>query len=227
MTKIEFLEKARNIHGYKYNYENLPDKIILKYKIEFEYNGEFFIQTVSKHLMGRCPDKNVKKTREDFIIECNEVWGNKYDYSKTVYKNSLSDIIVMLDGFEYKQRASSHLQGIAPEFRKLKEHIDIENDDLIGIKEIEEFLLKYKFYFRKEKRLSHFKFHFYLPEIRTVIEYQGRLHFQFENIVRYDMSKVDYCEDNYINLIRIKYDQINIIWEILWDNLKLFIKSEK
>ena len=49
----------------------------------------------------------------------------------------------------------------------------------------------------------------------------------YDELKTNDKIKNDYCEDNYINLIRIKYDQINIIQEILWDNLKIFIKDKK
>lgn len=225
MTRLEFLEKARKVHGYKYKYPSLEDKIILKDRIEIILDDNVFIQNVSKHLMGKCPEKKVnKRSTDDFILEAINVWGDKYDYSLVEYNGSLNDVKIILDGFEYVQRASSHLSGIAPEFRKIKEHLDIEILDSLGEKEIEEFLLKYEIPYQKNKRFGHFKFQFYLTEIRTIVEFQSLLHFNLENIVKWDDSKKNYCEDNYINLIRIKYDQENIIWEILWDNLKLFIK---
>lgn len=224
MTRLEFLEKARDIHGYKYKYPSLEEKITLKDKIEIELEDVKFVQTVSKHLMGKCPEKqSFKKTTFDFIEEVKDVCGEKYDYSLVEYDGSLSDIKIILDGFVYTQRASSLLQGIAPEFRKLKDHLDLEKSDEIGVREIEEFLLKYKVPFQKEKRIGHFKFQFYLTEIRTIIEYQSQIHFNLQNVIDWDNKKRDYCEENFINLIRIKYDQENIIWELLWDNLKLFI----
>jgi len=224
MTRLEFLEKARKVHGYKYKYPSLEDKITLKNKIEIILEEDFFTQTVSKHLMGKCPEKQInKRSNQDFIEEAKDVWGEKYDYSLVEYKGSLSEVKIILDGFIYSQRASSHLQGISPEFRKLKEHVDIEKSDSFGEKEIEEFLLKYKIPYQKNKKFGHFNFQFYLTEIRTIVEFQSQLHFNLENIIKWDDSKNDYCEDNYINLIRIKYDQENIIWELLWNNLKSFI----
>lgn len=153
--------------------------------------------------------------------------GDKYDYSLVEYNGSLSEVKIILDGFEYTQRASSHLCGIAPEFRKLKEHIDLEKSDSIGEREILEFLLKYKISHQTNKRFDNFKFQFYLTEIRTVIEFQSQSHFNLQNVIDWDTRKRDYCEDNFINLIRIKYDQENIIWELLWDNLKLFINNKE
>jgi hypothetical protein len=32
--------------------------------------------------------------------------------------------------------------------------------------------------------------------------------------------KQSYCEDNYIDLIRIRYDQLNKVDDILWNALK-------
>jgi hypothetical protein len=228
MTRLEFLEKARNIHGYKYKYPNLNDKITLKDKIEIFLEEDSFTQTVSKHLMGKCPEKQInKRSSQDFIEEGKDVWGEKYDYSLVEYKGSLSEVKIILDGFIYSQRASSHLQGISPEFRKLKEHSDLENSDMIGEKEIEDFLLKYKIPHQKNKRFGCLKFQFYLTEIRTVIEYQSQLHSNLQNVIDWNNKKRDYCEENFINLIRIKYDQENIIWELLWDNLKLFINNKE
>jgi hypothetical protein len=118
MKKLEFLEKARNTHGYKYNYLNLSDKITLNDRIEIEYNGEVYSQSISKHLMGRCPEKTVKrKTTEDFISESKHIWNDKYDYSLTEYTGALNNIKIIYNGVVYEQRASSHLLGLDHEFR--------------------------------------------------------------------------------------------------------------
>ncbi len=148
MKKMEFLEKARNIHGYKYNYLNLSDKVTLNDKIDIEYKGEVYNQSISKHLMGRCPEKIIKrKTTEDFILESKKIWGNKYDYSLTEYTGALNNIQIIYNGIVYEQRASSHLLGLAPEFRNNEESLlrdKINQSDLNGIKLIEEFFEKYK-----------------------------------------------------------------------------------
>lgn len=70
--------------------------------------------------------------------------------------------------------------------------------------------------------------------MRTCIEFDGKQHFQpmeffggveaFEKIKINDKIKSDYCEDNYIDLIRIRYDQEDDIHQILWNNLKNKIK---
>ena len=137
MKRLEFLEKARNTHGYKYNYLNLSDKITLNDRIEIEYNGEVYTQSISKHLMGRCPEKVMKrKTTEDFILEAKNIWNDKYDYSLTEYTGALNNIKIIYNGIVYEQRASSHLLGLAPEFRNNEESLlrdKIFQSDIIGI----------------------------------------------------------------------------------------------
>ena len=40
MTREEFLERARDKHGYKYQYPNLSDKVLSTDSIDIIYNGE-------------------------------------------------------------------------------------------------------------------------------------------------------------------------------------------
>jgi hypothetical protein len=73
------------------------------------------------------------------------------------------------------------------------------------------------------------KFDFYLPEYNTCIEYDGEQHFKkyrFEKnnkklLVRQlrDQIKNEYCENNNINIIRIRYD------EDIKDKLKFLIDN--
>lgn len=124
MTKQEFLEKARETHGYKYNYLNLSDKILYNQEINIEFDGKIYKQKVVKHiLLGRCPEKNTPtKTTEQFILEAREVWMDKYDYSLVEYKGALKKIKIIYDGVIFEQVAVSHLQGQAPEKNLNKEN---------------------------------------------------------------------------------------------------------
>jgi very-short-patch-repair endonuclease len=228
MKKMEFLEKARNTHGYKYNYLNLSDKVTLNDRIDIEYKGEIYIQSVSKHLMGRCPEKIIKrKTTENFISESKKIWGNKYDYSLTEYTGALNNIKIIYNGVVYEQRASSHLLGLAPEFRNNEESLlrdKINQSDLNGIKLIEEFFEKYKIDYEKDKNLDNIIYQFYIPNKRTIVEYLSKEHYLIKDL---DKKKESYCEDNYIDLIRIRYDQFDDIYRILYENLKNYIKTKK
>jgi very-short-patch-repair endonuclease len=239
MTRIEFLERAHNQHGYKYKYLNLSDKIILSDQITIEYNDVKYNQRVSKHLMGKCPEKNTApKTNEQFLKESREVWGTKYDYSLTEYKGALVDVKIIYDGIVYLQRPTSHLKGMAPEFRKTQESIindDMRKSDLFGETEIHNFLRKYKIAFKEKYKLDEIVFDFYLPSLRVCIEFDGRQHFEpmekfggvdtLERIKSNDKVKDEYCEENYIELIRIRYDNIDDVYRILWDALAHKIKK--
>lgn len=117
MTREEFLEKARDKHGYKYEYPNLSEKVLSSDSIDILYKGVLYKQKVVKHiLLGRCPEKNTPiKTTEQFIKEAKEIWGDKYDYRLANYKGATKPLKVIFDGIIFEQIASSHLRGMAPE----------------------------------------------------------------------------------------------------------------
>ena len=68
-------------------------------------------------------------------------------------------------------------------------------------------------------------FDFYIPKYRLLIEFDGQQHFEpmkffggveaFDRLRENDRIKNEYCEENYIDLLRIKYDQVEMIPEIL------------
>ena len=70
-------------------------------------------------------------------------------------------------------------------------------------------------------------FDFYLPELSTIIEFDGRQHFQETDYFSYSLEKTkmhdeikeQYCKDNGLNLIRIPYTKINHINSILDEQL--------
>jgi len=94
------------------------------------------------------------------------------------------------------------------------------------------FLLLYSIY----KNVFELPFDFYIPSARTCIEFDGKQHFYpiehfgglktYERLKINDKIKNDYCEDNYINLIRIRYDQMDNIEKLLSDNLKIYLKHK-
>lgn len=274
MNRNKFIEKARNIHGYKYNYIDIPDKITHKDYIEIEYNGTTYKQRVSKHLMGKCCEKNNdKKTTDEFISESKKVWGDRFDYNGFEYNGSKNKIILYdkhLDRYT-NQLPSAHLRG--------HECKSIKNEDFIKISEIvsdyrydyteceyKSMIEKVKlicndhgpFYikpfnhinygevcpkcvstkFRKKvikflnnnKIDSHlqyrfkdtnFSFDFFIFSMRTVIDFT---YDDTDEIKQNDSIKTQYCEENYIDLIRIKYTQVDDIENILSKNLKHHIK---
>lgn len=55
---------------------------------------------------------NKKFTQEEFIIKAKTVQGDKYDYSKVIYKNIKTHIcIICPEHGEFWQRPDMHLRG--------------------------------------------------------------------------------------------------------------------
>jgi hypothetical protein len=79
------------------------------------------------------------------------------------------------------------------------------------------------------KYINKLKFDFYLPEYNTCLEFDGRQHFEpieyfggedsFNLVKKGDNVKNLYCLDNNIKMIRISYEDINIIDDILNRNI--------
>lgn len=110
----EFIEKAKKIHGEKYDYSKTKyfgtnqNVIIICSK-----HGEF-IQKAGVHLMGSgCPKCSGKgKTTQEFINEAKTIHGNKYDYSKTKYITATKKVIIICSNHgEFLQAPVSHLIG--------------------------------------------------------------------------------------------------------------------
>ena len=123
MTREEFLNKAIEKHGYKYEYPCLTNSFNINTKIDVKYEDVIYKQIIRKHLMGRCPEKNTpRKTTNQFIKEAKKIWGDKYDYAQTKYEGALKPVKIIYNGFIFEQRASSHLNGLAVELNYTKEY---------------------------------------------------------------------------------------------------------
>lgn len=134
MTKKEFIERAREKHGYKYNYPTLKDKVLSNDDIDIEYQGVTYRQKVVKHItLGRCPEKNTpSKTTEQFISEAKEIWGDKYDYSLVEYKGALKKVKILYKGIIFEQVATTHLQGQSCEKNLNQEYFILKSKEKHG-----------------------------------------------------------------------------------------------
>ena len=116
MTKTEeFIEKAKKVHGDKYDYSKVEYiNSYTKVCIICPEHGEFW-QSPKCHLIGRgCSlcSKNKKLTTETFIEKSRKVHGDKYDYSKTEYVNNHTKVcIICPEHGEFWQRPQSHMDG--------------------------------------------------------------------------------------------------------------------
>lgn len=113
LTTQQFIERAREKHGDKYDYSKVEYiNAYTKVCIICPEHGEFW-QKPYLHLHGnKCPKCcGFNRTTEEFIQKAKEVHGNKYDYSKTEYNGSHSKItIICPEHGEFQQIAKEHLK---------------------------------------------------------------------------------------------------------------------
>ena len=120
LTTEEFIKKAREVHGDKYDYskvEYVGNKA--KVTIICTEHGEF-LQSPHKHLSGhgceKCFRESIAKRysmgREKFIEKANAIHNGFYDYSEVEYVNGHTKvkIICPIHGI-FEQDPASHLQG--------------------------------------------------------------------------------------------------------------------
>lgn len=114
-STIDFIEKARKVHGDKYDY-SLVDYVNAKTAIKIKCPIHGVIeQTPDRHLRScGCPycGGSIKLTTEQFISKAKEIHGDKYDYSKAKYVNAHTPITIIcpIHG-EFQQKPSEHLSG--------------------------------------------------------------------------------------------------------------------
>lgn len=116
LTTEEFIEKARIVHGTRYEYDR-TNYVSTQEKVTITCldHGDF-AQTPNNHLGGKgcrkCGGSN-PLTTEGFIRKALVVHGDKYDYSLTEYSsgNSKVDIVCPTHG-PYAVKASHHLRGV-------------------------------------------------------------------------------------------------------------------
>ena len=115
MNIQEFIEKAKKIHGDRYDYSKVEYvNAHTKVCIICPKHGEFW-QAPRHHLNGSgCPYCVGKKrlTTEEFIRRAKEVHGDRYDYSKVEYVNTRRKVCIICPKHgEFWQIPLHHLKG--------------------------------------------------------------------------------------------------------------------
>ena len=208
MSVNEFIEKAKKIHGNKYDY-NLIEKLSenKKIKIICKKHG-IFEQYYHHHLQGRgCPmcSNNKKSTTEKFIEEAKKIHGDKYDYSKVEYINNHTPVCIICPKHgEFWQMPANHIlsKSNCPlcNESKLEEEINL----LLNENTIENIRQKK---FNNIKNINPLPFDFYLPKYNVVIECQGIQHFEKSpffkdaNRIEKDIIKYNGCVNNGIKIL--------------------------
>ena len=113
MTKEKFIEKAKAIHGDRYDYSKVEySNNRTKVCIICPVHGEFW-QTPHTHLQGcGCPAcyGTKKRTKEEFVEEARKIHGDRYDYSGVEYINNKTPVcIICPEHGEFWQKPENHL----------------------------------------------------------------------------------------------------------------------
>lgn len=214
-----YFEKANKKHNFKYDYSNSVYRGIqsmITYKCPL--HGEV-TQRADGHLLYtgclQCMAESRRHTTDDFIKLGRRNFGDKYDYSKTVYtKNNEPVIITCPEHGDFTMIAGDHMRakeratgcpvcnGSKPE----QETWDILHKRGVAI------IPQYRF-----KDTKYF-YDFYLPDMNILIEYNGIQHYEdvkswarnginyLENRKKLDREKVALAKKLKIPLYIIKYD---------------------
>lgn len=117
LTEKEFIDRAKQIHGDKYDYSELEfTKISGKGKIICKEHGPFYQvlvdHTFSAHGCPVCAGSK-KHTVESFSEKGKKIHGDKYDYSKVEYKNNKIAVTLICKTCEaeFKIRPDAHING--------------------------------------------------------------------------------------------------------------------
>lgn len=218
LNNISFIQKAKKIHGNKYDYSKVNYvNSLTPVCITCPEHGDFK-QRPSAHLLGNgCPkcgaiSKGYKRrlTKDLFINKARQVHGNKYNYDKVIYVNSTTPVTIIcpLHG-EFSQTPHKHLIGHGC-------HICGNKNNLTEIKIFQSLKnifgnVEYQkiFPFLSDKRCVQ-KLDFYLPEHNIAIELNGRQHYVpvekfggelgFKRIRELDIRKYNRCINNGIRI---------------------------
>ena len=226
LSKDEFIKRANEVHGNLYNYSNVNYKDT-KTKIEIicKEHGSFF-QSPNKHMQGNgCPTCGRERTiehnfltLEDFIKRARNVHGDKYDYSKSLYKGAdVKMEITCVKHGSFLQTPHNHLKGTnCPSCGASISKPEIKLKDFIRS------FYKGEIITNSKNIIPPMELDIYVPSLNLAIEFNGGYwHSEKFKDKNYHIRKYNLCKSKGIRLISIWE------WEILKDKTKIenFIKN--
>lgn len=229
-----FVEKAKRIHGDKYDYSkskyvNWNTKVCIICK----EHGEFW-QTPGNHLNGfhaqGCPvcgrkkcDDARRKCFDDFVKEANKVHDNTYEYCKEEYNgaNSMVKIICPIHGVFY-QKGTNHIclkQGCpkcSNQMSKNEEEIFNFIKDALGNDAVER---------RNRQLIAPYEVDIMIPSRNLAIEFDGLIWHseKFEKDKNYHLNKTNACAKQNVRLIHIFEDEWMFKKEIVKSRLNAIL----
>ena len=231
-----FIAEARIVHGDEYDY-SLVDYVdaLTPVKVICQKHGIFEIIPTWHLQGGRCKKCSRRYMDTDFFIEvAREKFGDKYDYSKTVYAGAFDNVTIIcpIHG-EFQQVASRHLSGNGcPQCNESHLELDIRK------------LLKYhRIKFTSQKSFpwlvdtGRLRLDFYLQDYNIAIECQGEQHFEaleffggeksYEETTRRDKIKSDLCKEHGITILYYSDLGIDYPYEVFENKNALIRKIQE
>lgn len=220
MALEEFIRRAIEIHGDKYDY-SLVEYINseTKVKIICPIHG-VFEQTPSSHInngygCNACgyisSFEKLTNTKEIFVENAIIIHGDKFIYDDVDYKtNKVPVWVICKKHGKFRVRPDNHLAGAGcPVCNESK-----------GENKVASFLDKLGIFYIREYKIEGYKYRydFYIPNLNILIEYDGQLHFiavrffggekALRKQKRRDKIKNSLAKDRNISLIRIPYTKL-------------------
>ncbi|MCD8206614.1 MAG: hypothetical protein LUD72_01610 [Bacteroidales bacterium] len=224
LTKEQFIERAREVHGDKFNYD---DVVYVNNHTHITLVcpdcGATWRIMPHNHLRGRgCPVCAQKKrgeaqrgTCESFKEKAMRLHGDKYNYDDVRYVDSATKVWIHCNqcGINFEQTPNHHLNGCgcpACAFRNSRGEEEVA--EYVGSLGFEVVRSKWDIVKRKEIDI-------YVPEKKLAIEYDG-LYWHSDACGKgrnYHLDKTEACEANGVRLIHIFEDE--------WQYHKEIVKS--
>lgn len=242
LTNEEFISRSSILHNHIYDYSlteygnNSDEKVAIVCKI----HGVFY-QTPHDHLSGRgCKKCYLMRINSDkrhdldkFIQKCISLHGNTYDYSLVVYKNDKTKVeIICKKHGPFWCKPNSHLNNLngCPRCRSSKGEIAIKRI-------LQRNHIQFQEQYRMPESDVRFRYDFYLPEHRILIEFQGEQHYRpmgymggeesLKDVIRRDALKKDIALTIVYTIVYFDYKQLRLeaqdFEQIVLNTLKHFI----
>jgi hypothetical protein len=248
LTNYEFIERAKKMHGDKYDYsKTVYVNNLTKLEIICKIHGSFW-QTPQTHLRGNisngkgcgCKEcgksNNTTLSEDEFIKRSKTIHGKVYDYCDVDYINNYTKVIITCKKHgRFLQPPEKHMRGIGcPSCNGSK-----------GEFRIKQFLDHKKIVYESQKKFNDLKssiggvlrYDFFLPIENILIEYNGEQHYNkkslsgitgqtgktlnelFSHNKKNDRKKITYAKNKNIKLIIIKKRNLNSISKILEESI--------
>ena len=239
----DWIKNARAVHGGKYEYdESRPPRTTsdyIRYKCpvhgwqESRYGCHVQQGCGCALCAGTLNKLSAEKRKQRWIEKCRERFPGKFSYRDVVYVNNDTPVKIYCKEHHitFETTPDTHLRGsgACPLCTKS-----------VGEVEIFKWLSEHAIPFETQKvipnenmfcKRHYLTVDFYLPDLNMIIEMNGEQHYQYvehfhtkvwtleDQQIRDDTLRA-YCKTHRINLLEIKYDEIDCIPKILAKTIK-------